>query len=166
LGISLPWIVNFPRVAAATVAQSADEAFLNELLGNWIMTGTLGTKPLRYRASGRRVLDGAFIELHMIDTGTPPGYEADVYLGFDGKANDYIAHWLDRFGAAGARVVGRGERHAQQLVLTFPYTEGAFRDTLTWRRASKTWFLQLEAQGKNGEWSDFATYTLTHDAGQ
>jgi hypothetical protein len=153
-----------PRVDAASVAPSADEMFLSELVGDWVMTGSLGTQPLRYTASGRRVLDGAFIELHMVDTGTPPGYEAEVFLGFDRKANDYIAHWLDRFGAAGARVVGRGKRHAERLVLIFPYAEGAFRDTLTWRAASQSWFLRLESQDKNGTWSDFATYTLTRDA--
>jgi hypothetical protein len=40
------------------------------------------------------------------------GGKSDVYIGFDAKANDYIAHWLDRFGAPGARVVARGERQA------------------------------------------------------
>jgi hypothetical protein len=47
----------------------------------------------------------------------------------DSKANDFIAHWLDRFGAPGARVVARGERTGQQLIVVFPYAEGAFRDT-------------------------------------
>jgi hypothetical protein len=28
--------------------------------------------------------------------------EADVVIGFDAKAGDYVAHRLDRFGAAGA----------------------------------------------------------------
>ncbi len=46
----------------------------------------------------------------MIDASSPPQYEADVFIGFDTKAKDYIAHWLDNFGAPGARVVARGER--------------------------------------------------------
>jgi hypothetical protein len=33
-----------------------------------------------------------------------------------GKSVHYVAHWLDRFGAAGARVVARGGRRGQQLV--------------------------------------------------
>ena len=57
---------------------------------------------------------------------SPPTYEAEVFIGFDAKANDFIAHWLDRFGAAGARVVARGERNGQQLVIVFPYTEAHF----------------------------------------
>jgi hypothetical protein len=42
------------------------------------------------------------------DLSRPSKYQADVYLGFDAKAGDYIAHWLDQFGAAGARVVASG----------------------------------------------------------
>jgi hypothetical protein len=143
---------------------SRDETFLDALQGKWIMAGTLGGKPIRYRADGQRVLQGGFTRLHMVDVGSPPRYEADLFLGFDPKANDYIAHWLDRFGAAGARVVGQGSRIGEQLVVTFPYAEGAFRDTFTWRPATESWALLLESQASNGTWSTFASYTLTRRA--
>jgi hypothetical protein len=97
----------------------------------------------------------------MIDAATPARYEAQVFIGFDPKAHDYVAHWLDRFGAAGARVVAQGERQGERLVLNFPYAEGAFRDTFTWLPASHSWTLLLESQGANGSWSTFASYTLT-----
>jgi len=100
----------------------------------------------------------------MIDLAAPPGYEADVYIGYDAKAHDFVAHWMDRFGAAGSRVVAQGERQGEKLVLTFPYSEGAFRDTFTWFAASDSWTLLLEAQGANGAWSTFASYTLTREA--
>jgi hypothetical protein len=102
----------------------------------------------------------------MIDIDSPPQYEADVFLGYDPKAQDYIAHWLDRFGAAGARVVGEGKRTGRQLVMTFPYADGAFRDTFTWQPATDSWSLLIEAQGKSGAWSTFASYTLTRRAAQ
>ena len=143
---------------------SPDDAFLDGLLGSWNMAGKLGGKPVHYFADGRRVRDGGFLKLHMIDTGKPEQYEAEVFIGFDHKANDFIAHWLDRFGAAGARVVARGERRGQRLVIIFPYAEGAFRDTLTWEPASKSWTLLLEAQAPNGAWSTFANYRLTRAA--
>jgi hypothetical protein len=144
-----------------TPAKSADEMFLDALQGDWDMAGTLGGKPVRYLADGRRVLQGAFLMLHMIDVHSPPKYEADVFIGFDAKANDFIAHWLDRFGAAGARVVARGERKGQQLVIVFPYAEGAFRDTFSWQPASRSWSLLLESQSPDGTWSTFATYVLS-----
>jgi hypothetical protein len=155
-------------VAAASRAEdsatSPDEAYLDALQGPWVMVGTLGGKPVRYSAEGQRILQGGFLKLHMIDAGLPPRYEADVFIGFDVKANDYIAHWLDRFGAAGARVVARGERHGQRLVLIFPYADGNFRDTFTWQPDSKSWSLLLESQGSSGSWSTFASYSLVRDA--
>jgi hypothetical protein len=154
-------------VSAASVAwaqqptKSADEMFLDALQGNWTMAGTLGGKPVHYLADGKRVLQGGFLNLHMIDLQSPPKYEAEVFIGFDAKANDFVVHWLDRFGAAGARVVARGERKGQRLVVVFPYAEGAFRDTFSWQRASRSWSLLLESQSADGTWSTFATYTLT-----
>ena len=138
---------------------ASDNTFLDALQGKWVMTGTLGGTAVQYVADGQRVLQGSFLKLHMIDDHSPPQYEADVFIGFDTKSNDYIAHWLDRFGAAGARVVARGERHGQQLTLLFPYANGAFRDTF--RRQNKdSWSLLLESQARDGSWSTFASYSL------
>jgi len=128
------------------------------------MAGTLGSKPVRYFADGQRVLQGGFMKLHMIDAASPPQYEAEVFIGFDAKAKDYIAHWLDRFGAPGARVVARGERQGQRLVLLFPYAGGAFRDTFTRQPGSRSWSLLLESQEGNGTWSTFASYSLIRAA--
>jgi hypothetical protein len=88
--------------ANAEDASSTDNAYLDGLKGNWDMTGTLLGKPVKYRAQGERVLQGGFLRLHMLDTGTAvPPYEADLFLGYDARAKDFVGHWLDRFGAAG-----------------------------------------------------------------
>jgi hypothetical protein len=146
---------------AADSARNADDAYLDELQGKWSMEGTMGKEAVHYFADGQRVLKNGFLKFHMIDGASPPQYQADVFIGFDRKANDYIAHWLDQFGAAGARVVARGERHGAQLVLIFPYADGAFRDTFTWRPESTSWTLLLENQHADGTWATFANYTLT-----
>jgi uncharacterized protein DUF1579 len=138
----------------------ADTRFLGQLAGNWQMQGTVMGKPVRYRASGRWVLNGAWLELSMVDVERPPRYEAQLYLGFDGKAGDYVGHWLDRFGAAGARVVATGERHERTLVLTFPYAEGDFRDTLTLAYDSQSATLLIESRKPDGTWSTFASYAM------
>lgn len=145
---------------AADPSRSADEAYLDALQGTWRMEVALRGKPVRYLADAKRVLQDGFVRLHMIDAHSKPPYEADVFIGFDPRANDYIAHWLDRFGAAGARVAAKGERHGEQLVLIFPYAEGAFRDTLTWHPEKGSWSLLLESQDADKIWSIFATYRL------
>jgi hypothetical protein len=151
-----------PRGLAAAPAAppSADEAYLDQLLGRWDIVGTVLGKPVHYHARGERALDGGFLRLHMIDAAPRPTYVADVYIGYDKKKNDFIAHWLDRFGAPGARVVASGTRAGERLVIVFPYEEGAFRDTFTWDDAGHTWRLLLESQQANGEWSVFADFRL------
>lgn len=158
---SISFVLACAGCLAAHAADSPDDAFLNALQGKWSMVGMIGSKPVRYSADGQRVLQGGFVRLHMIDTGSPPQYEADVFIGFDPQAHEYIVHWLDRFGAAGARVVAHGSRTGNQLVMIFPYEEGPFRDTLTWRPATESWSLLLESGGPSGTWSTFASYTLT-----
>lgn len=148
------------RVAFAGVEPSPDERFLDGLKGEWVMEGQLRDQPVRYLATGDRVLAGGFVRLHMVDIGQPPKYRADVFIGYDPKAGDYIAHWLDQFGAAGARVVASGKRVDNRLVILFPYAEGAFRDTFTWDAAADSWTLLIESQATAGAWATFARYAL------
>ena len=133
------------QIRADAQTSDNDNAYLNQLQGTWDMSGTFGGKPVHYHASGERVLQDGFLRLHM----------------FDAQHHDFIAHWLDRFGAAGARVVASGKREGPRLVMIFPYASGAFRDTFTFASETGAWSLLLESQEHNGTWSTFATYTLT-----
>jgi hypothetical protein len=150
--------------AGAENARSTDDTYLDALQGDWDMSGTLLGKPVKYHARGERVLQGGFLRLHMVDAADTPTYEADLFLGYDAHADDYIGHWLDRFGAAGARVVATGKRKAQTLVIQFPYVDAAFKDTFVYNPGSRTWSLLIESQAPGGGWSQFATYTLVHAA--
>jgi hypothetical protein len=133
--------------------------YLAELTGDWQLTGTVQGKPAHYRARGVWVLNGSWLEFSMRDVATPPAYAARVYIGYDRGADDYIAHWLDKFGAPGARVVATGRLTERTLVLNFPYAWGAFRDTLTLGDAGSGTLL-LETQEKDGRWSTFARYQM------
>src|SRR5581483_3658698 len=126
--------------------------------------GKVGSQPVTYSGFGERVLKGGFLRLHLLDTASPPMYEADVYIGYDPKANDYIVHWLDQFGAAGARVVASGHREGNRLVVIFPYADGDFRDTFTLDAAQRSWTLLLESKDKSGAWTTFADFTLQRRA--
>jgi hypothetical protein len=145
---------------SAERARSADDSYLDALVGHWDMRGTLGGKAVRYHAQAARLLQGGWVRLHMIDAATPPQYEASLYLGYDAKAGDFVGHWLDRFGAAGARVVATGHRDDERLVLLFPYADGAFRDTFTRQPGAGAWTLLIESQNADASWATFATYEL------
>lgn len=140
-------------------ARNADDAFLDGLVGNWEMDGRVMGEPVRYHARGARTLAAAWLEFHMIDVNSPPQYEARVFIAADAGAADYVAHWLDQFGGAGARVVGTGSREGDALRLEYPYARGAFRNI--WRRQDDgAWSLQIDSQNQEGSWSEFASYTL------
>jgi hypothetical protein len=145
--------------AAAAAEPPAPSPYLAELTGDWELLGAVQGKPAHYRAHGAWVLNGSWLEFSMRDVATPPAYEARVYIGYDGGAHDYIAHWLDKFGAAGARVVATGQLSERTLVLDFPYAWGAFRDTLTLGDAGSGTLL-LETQAKDGSWSTFGFYRM------
>jgi hypothetical protein len=146
---------------AAESSPPTRDPFLAQLAGHWVLTGTVLGKPVRYSGDGRWVLNDGWLRLALVDRAQPPAYQADVYLGFDGKTDEYIAHWLDRFGAGGARVVATGHRDGQTLVLFFPYDGSPFRDTLTLAHDGVTGSLLLESQKPDGTWATFASYTLT-----
>ena len=93
--------------AADRPAAPERDAFLDRLAGDWALIGHVRDNAVRYRGRAEWVLEDGWLRLSLVDAAGPPGYAAHVYLSFDPKAGDYIAHWLDRFGAAGARVVGQ-----------------------------------------------------------
>ena len=146
----------------ATLANTdPDNGFLEAMTGDWSMEGITLGKPTHYALHSEHVLAGGFVRLQMRDKAVPSQYQADFYLGFDQKKNDFIGHWLDQFGAAGARVVGEGQRDGNTLVLLFPYAEGTLRVTFTYDPGKRTWDWLLESHQKDGTWSTFAKYHLT-----
>jgi hypothetical protein len=148
------------RAMARERAALTDDSYLAGLVGNWDMTGTLGKTPVHYRAVGTFVLENGWLEFRMKDVGNPSQYEAWVFIGHDAKAADYILHWIDQFGAGGARVVGTGERNGTKLTATFPYAEGAFRNTWELHQDRREWTLLIEAQQPDKSWHTFAQYTI------
>jgi hypothetical protein len=125
------------------------------------MQGTFGNKAIKYYAVGRRVLGSAWLQVHMIDAAKPSQYQADVFFGYDDKAGDFIVHWLDTSGAAGARVVATGHRDGERLVVVFPYAAGTLRDTFQRDTSRGTWTVLVESREQAGTWSAFGNFRLT-----
>ena len=124
------------------------------------MTGSVMKKPVQYTAEGAWMLDGQFLAFHMVDAAVPPAYEATLYIGIDSSRKEYVAHWLDTFGGAGARVVGLGPLSGKSIEIVYPYAEGAFRNSLAFDPVQDRWTLLIQAQDSTGHWSDFADYTI------
>ncbi|MBI3585551.1 MAG: hypothetical protein HY088_00260 [Ignavibacteriales bacterium] len=124
------------------------------------MTGTVMKKPVRYTAEGVWVLQSQFLSLHMKDVTVPPAYEANLFIGIDSSKNQYVAHWLDSFGGAGARVVGLGPLSSEKIEIIYPYAERNFRNIFKYNSEKDEWTLVIESEGTDGHWSVFAQYTI------
>lgn len=124
------------------------------------MQGTVGNKAIKYDVVGKRIF-GRWLQLHIVDAARPPKYQAEVFLGYDDEAGDFMVHWLDSWGAAGARVVATGHLDGERLVVVFPYAAHTLRDTFQ-RDTSGTWKVLVEKQEKDGTWSPFGNIQLTH----
>lgn len=136
------------------------EALLEHLVGQWHMTGSVRGRPATYTLDVTRVLGGRFVELHMEDVHRPPAYEARVFIGVDSAHAEYIAHWLDSFGAAYSIPHATGAADGDTLRLSFPYPTGAFRDTFVYDRAADSWYFRLEAADSPAGSGPFAEYRV------
>ena len=142
------------------IGQITSRTLLNHLRGEWVMTGTVLNKPVTYDAQAVWVLQDQFLSLHMKDVTLPPAYEATLYLGIDSSKNQFVVHWLDSFGGAGARVVGLGPLSTEKIEIVYPYSEGKFRNLFKYNSEKDEWTLVVESEGKNGHWSVFAHYNI------
>jgi len=124
------------------------------------MTGTVLEKAVVYNAEGTWTLQDQFFSLRMKDAAPHPAYEANLYIGIDSVSNEFVAHWLDSFGGAGARVVGTGPLSGEKIEVVYPYAEGKFRNLFRYDPGKDQWTLLIESEGTGGRWSVFAEYVI------
>lgn len=134
---------------------------LRKLDGNWMATGDVMGKPVRYHAAAAPALQGQFTELSMNDVQLPLQYEARIFIGFDSDSNTVIAHWMDSFGAKYSIPHGAGIISDNVIEFVVPYATGPFRDRFEYRPESDTWTLAITGKNPNGGWDHFAKYTFT-----
>lgn len=139
---------------------AAMDSLLGRMEGAWTMTGTVRGEPVTYRLDVRRVLRGRFIELHMEDVAAPSAYEARVFLGVDSAKGEYIAHWLDNFGAPYSIPHATGTAQGDTIHIVFPYPDGAFSDQFIYDRVGDAWYFRLESADGRGGWRLFAEYRV------
>jgi len=144
----------------AGFGQEAPRQLLGHLAGHWSMQGTVLKKPVEYTADGTWTLQEQFLSFHMKDVSMPPRYEANLLIGIDSARGEFVAHWLDSFGGAGARVVGFGPLAADSVGILYPYAEGRFSNSFGCNRARDTWTLLIESQESTDTWSVFARYAI------
>jgi len=144
----------------AQSAHSAPNDLLERLIGKWRMVGQVRGQAVTYELETRRILNGAFLELHMKDVARPAQYEALVLIGEDTLPNHFLVHWLDSTGGAYSVPSGEGRILGDALTFDIPYPEAPFRYTFFFRRGDGSWIFRLEASDRHGGWKTFAEYDV------
>lgn len=152
--------------AAAPVASAQDtpRAYLGQLVGCWRLDGEMGGAPLAQNVEARWALGGQFIEMRFVQADAPAAwrsrYEALYLIGYDDRAHRYVLNLFDSFGVASAPVAGLGVREGNSIAFAFPYADGDFRNTFTWRPEAREWDMILERRAPAGQFVLFARKRL------
>ena len=138
----------------------AGDSLLDRLVGRWTMTGTVRGKPATYTMEASWTIQKKYVELHMVDVAGAKGYEARVFIGPTQKPGELVAHWIDSTGAQYSVPPATGTLNADELVLDFPYPDGAFHDVFTYDRKADRFRFVLDASDGRGGWKRFAEYEV------
>src|SRR5438128_3959157 len=81
------------------------DKLLEELVGNWNVTGRIAGQQFEQYCDADWVLNHQFLRVHFIDSaarnresmGTPSNaeYEAMVFIGNDNRSETYVVQWID-----------------------------------------------------------------------
>jgi hypothetical protein len=150
-------------------ARPAGDDLLDQLVGRWDLTGSLGNKPLAQSVSAEWVLNHRFLQIVFRDRNPPRGnavhYEAVHYVGRE-SSGGYVMHLLDVFGPEYSKTLGVGTRDGDAITFTFDYPGDPFRARYALDRARKTWAVTITHKDKSGDWKLFAEKRLVRPAGK
>jgi hypothetical protein len=149
-----------PSLPPGVPANDARPPLFNKLDGNWIATGQVEGESVTYAISVSPALGCTFSQLHMLHTGTPPAYEALVFLGTDSTKTKVFAHWLDTFGGAFSVPHGEGFISGDTIAFTIPYSHILFLDRFVYHPGDDSWTLDIDAKADGVERKNFASYRL------
>jgi hypothetical protein len=78
----------------------------------------------------------------------------------DTAGRQYVAHWMDDFGAGYSIPPGTGTARGDTILIDFAYPEHPFHDTFTYNASTNTWHWLLESAESAGRRTVFAEYDL------
>src|SRR5579862_6314841 len=114
-------------LAPAAIAQPApvfQDNVLDQMTGDWKLTGTIRGQKAEHAISVEWVLNHQFLKIHEIDTrdrSAANWYEALVLLGQDNVSERYVIHWNDVYGGRYSETLGYATRSGNRIEFLFEY---------------------------------------------
>lgn len=155
-----------PPLAAAQ-QQGFQDALLDQMVGNWVMNGTIGGAESTHDIVAEWVLGHQYLRFHEVarevDSEGMPAYEAIVFIGWHQPTSRYTCLWLDVTGSGGQfpEATGHAEPAVDELAFVFDTGDGSIiHTTFTYDRESDVWHWLIEID-RGAKRTTFARVTLT-----
>jgi len=147
------------------------DKLLEELVGNWKVTGRIAGQQFEQYCDADWVLNHQFLRVHFIDSAaryrknedisSHAEYEAMVFIGYDNMRERYVVHWIDIFGGRFSETLGYGNLQGQDSIkFVFEYPTGPLHNTFTSNPKDRTWSIIIRQKDENGKWTVFADEIL------
>ncbi len=127
---------------------------LEKLQGKWIGKGVVAGDNVDYYIVGKWILNHQFFQISLSDTANVPAYAAEIFIGYDCKKEQYIAHWIDQFGGPFSKTLGIGKKANSVIDFQFDYPEGLM-STLFIFMDPTHWEIQSKLKNPDGTWNVF-----------
>ena len=166
----VPYVILFLVFSAPYVfaqRSSLEDALLDQLVGQWVLRGTIAGKETTHDIDATWVLAHQYMQLHEVsrekDTTGIAAYEAIVFIGWDQPLQQYACLWLDVTGGGGltGQAIGHGGRDRDRIAFLFKGSDGSlFHTTFVHDETTRTWQWLMDGE-ENGKLQAFARVTLT-----
>lgn len=158
---------------AATLSARADEApfrnaLLDNLVGTWVLTGTIAGQDVVHDVAAGWVLGHQYLRIDEVSRETDglgrPAYQATVFIGWDKPSGRYVCLWLDSTGGGGLAndVFGYAEPGSDTIPFVFGDDEDRILNTFTYRDDDDTWTWAIDNQ-KGDRITPFARVKLVRN---
>jgi hypothetical protein len=144
---------------------------LDQLAGNWVMTGIIAGQEITHDLDARWVLGGHYLFFHELarerDENGAPAYEARVYFGWDEAGERLVCMWLDITGGGGLvpEGFGYGKPEGNRIPFVWGGDGGSgINNTFTYRPEDDSWTWQID-NVRDGAASNFARVVLNRKGG-
>jgi hypothetical protein len=161
-------VAYLPRSAYAQDPATAEpHSVLDELEGEWVMTGIVADEAVTHDVYVDRVLKRQYVRIHELsrekDADGEPAYEAWIHVAWDKEKAEYVVMWLDNTATTNfaPEGVGHGKPDGDRIPFVWKSADGSgIRNTFKYDRASDTWTWEIDNVDKLEQASPFARLTL------
>ena len=158
-------------VAPATLAQgqttSQPERLLHQLVGQWVMSGTIAKKEVTHDVDVDWLLKRQYIRIHEVsrDQGAKgdAGYEAWIFIAWDAKASEFVVLWLDNTATTNfaPEGIGHAKLDGDRIPFVFKLADGSgIHTTFAYDRVTDTWSWTIKNVDRSGMESPLGSLTL------